>query len=122
MAGDEEQRLADEELHDEVGALRRFELDGAALVDRLPKELGRGHDIGEGLRTLRLCPGKQSLVAIDDGGLDDRAAFDQMLEQHACLVDLAQALDAHAPPHRLADRPRRLIGGLRRPDDEVGEI
>ncbi len=140
MAGHQEERLADEELHREVGAGRRFDLHRPRLVDRLPERLRRRHRILQPFRLGGYGAGDHPLVGIDDGCFDHRAAFDQPLEQLVGRRGVANPVDAQAlqgagnggdvaqdfvlarAPHRLADRARRLVGGLRGLHHEVGQV
>lgn len=94
MAGREEQRLADEELHHEVGAGRRFDLDRPRLVHRLPEELGRRHGIGHARRVgcLGLCD--HALVGVEHRGLDDRPSLDQALKHRLGRGRIAHRVDA----------------------------
>ena len=140
MAGDQEQRFAEEELHDEVGAVGRLDLDRAGLADGPPQRLSRRHGVLQAFGIGRHRALQHAVVGIDDDRLDDRPAVDQPLEQagRRLLVahgvdadrlqgggngaDIAQDLFFARAPHRLADRPRRLVRGLGRLHHEVRQV
>jgi hypothetical protein len=127
VAGHQEERLADEELHHEVRAGRRFDLDRPRLVDRLPERLRGWNRILDSLRVGRNRAGDHALVGVDDGYFDHRAALDQPIDQLGRRLGVANPIDAQAlqgtgnrgdvaqdfllarAPHRLADRARRLV-------------
>ena len=139
MAGRQEQGLADEELHHEVGTGRRFELHRPRLVDRLPKELRGRHRVGHALGVGRLGLGDHPLVGIENRRLDDGTPLDQSLQQrlgrgriaqcvHALrlqgtgdALDVVQDLLLARASHRLADGTGGLVGGLGGFHDEIGE-
>ena len=139
VAGRQEERLADEELHDEVCAGGRFDLYRPRLVDGLPEKVRGRHGIAHARRVRCLGLGDHALVGIEHGRLDDRASLDQALQHHLRRRRVAHGVDAFVlqrrgngpnvvqdlllagAPHRLADGPRRLVGGLRWLHDEVGE-
>ena len=83
MAGHQEVRLADEELHDEVGAARRFELDRRRpWLTVCQSELLAGHRIWPAARRRARRRGRSGPCRhATTIGLDHRPAVDQPLER-----------------------------------------